>query len=199
MSLVVRRVLGRAGFRFEIRPYEVAFATGVYEATDESRKSIAPWMGWLHPGYDLQHAVNWTAQAIRAWDEGSAFEFVIWDTKDGSVAGSCGVNQIDERDKVGNVGYWVRDAKTRLGAATQAVALLEEFGLRELGLNRLEIVVAEGNDLSRKVAEKAGAIYEGLQRRRMCVGERVYDAHMYALVGPACLGEAVVLGSTGDA
>jgi RimJ/RimL family protein N-acetyltransferase len=53
-----------------------------------------------------------------------------------------------------------------------------------LGLNRLEIRVADGNQPSRAVAEKAGALYEGLQRSRMRVREKVHDAHMYALIRP---------------
>ena len=33
-----------------------------------------------------------------------------------------------------------------------------------------------------RVAEKAGAIYEGVQRRRIKVADKIYDAHMYALI-----------------
>jgi RimJ/RimL family protein N-acetyltransferase len=155
------------------------------EAIEESRAQISPWMGWLHPEYQLQDAENWVARAISAWNEQTAFEFVVYDTTDGRFAGCCGLNQINRLDLVCNLGYWIRTSKVRLGAATEAVALLQELAFGELGLNRLEIVVGDGNQGSRAVAEKAGAVYEGLQRRRSRVGKKIHDAHMYALINPA--------------
>ena len=96
------------------------------------------------------------------------------------MAGSCGLNAINRLDMVCNLGYWVSSQKCRLGAASQAVQLIWQFGIETVGLNRLEIVVADGNVASRGVAEKVGAVYEGLQRDRLRIGEKVLDAHMYA-------------------
>lgn len=184
MPVLPRRPLGRPGFRFEIRPCDVAAVPGAYEATEESRERLAPWMNWMCSDYGRQDTENWIARSIQEWDEGGAYEFVIYDREDGAVAGACGLNRINALDRFCNLGYWVRTAKARRGAATQAVALLREFAFDAVGLNRLEIVVAEGNRASRAVAEKAGALYEGLQRRRICVRGAVQDAHMYALIRP---------------
>jgi ribosomal-protein-serine acetyltransferase len=184
MSIISRAPLGRSDFRFEIRPYDFSCVAGLYEAADESRKNVSPWMAWLHKDYSLQDAENWTVHAIYAWNAQTEYEFVIYDREDGRVAGSCGLNRINMKDKICNLGYWVRTSKTRLGAATQAAGLLKEFGFGPLGLNRLEIVIAESNHASRGVAEKAGALYEGIQRNRLCVGEKVHHAHMYALIRP---------------
>jgi ribosomal-protein-serine acetyltransferase len=56
------------------------------------------------------------------------------------------------------------------------------FGFEELKLNRIEIVVATGNHRSQKVAEKVGAVCEGVLRRRLMVRETIYDAVMFSLV-----------------
>lgn len=79
-----------------------------------------------------------------------------------------------------NLGYWVRSDCCRQGVATQAAQLLWQFGIETVGLNRLEIVVAVGNVASRRVAEKVGAVYEGVQRSRLMVGDVIHDAHMFA-------------------
>jgi predicted enzyme related to lactoylglutathione lyase len=84
-----------------------------------------------------------------------------------------------------NLGYWVRSSRLGEGAAWQAALLLRDFGFGTLGLNRLEIVVADGNHFSRKVAESTGAVYEGLQQLRLKVGEISHDAHVYTLLNPA--------------
>ena len=156
----------------------------MFEAIDESRAIISPWMGWLTPAYQPADVELWVAQAITAWLTLSSYEFAIYDSMDGSVVGACGLNQINQKDRFCNLGYWVRKSKTRLGAATQSVLLLQEFAFAHLHLNRLEIVVADGNQASRGVAEKSGALYEGLHRSRACVGDKIHDAHIYALIRP---------------
>jgi RimJ/RimL family protein N-acetyltransferase len=78
--------------------------------------------------------------------------------------------------------YWVRSSQIGRGLATAAVKLLAGFGFDELGLNRLEIVVAKGNFPSQRVAEKAGALREGELRRRIQVRDRIFDVVMFSLI-----------------
>jgi len=61
-----------------------------------------------------------------------------------------------------NVGYWVRTGQTGQGVATAAVLLIARFGFEDLGLQRLELLVAADNLASRRVAEKVGATFEGV-------------------------------------
>jgi RimJ/RimL family protein N-acetyltransferase len=139
-------------------------------------------MDWLTPGYTREDSYVWACAAAADWDKGSACEFVIVDSTDGVLSGCCGLNRINEKDLVCNLGYWVRESKLRKGAATEATRLLAAFGHGELGLRRIEIVIATGNLPSRKVAEKLGATYEGIQRMRLKIGDLSHDAHMYALL-----------------
>jgi ribosomal-protein-serine acetyltransferase len=184
MNSLPRNPVRRHDFRFELHPYDFSCIPALFQAVEESRERIFPWMGWLHSGYHLRDTEEWIAHAIDAWDEQSAFEFLIYDRTDGAITGACGLNEINKKDLVCNLGYWVRTSKTRLGAATQSVALLQDMAFGIVGLNRLEILIGDGNNASRAVAQRAGAIYEGLQRSRIRVREDVHDAHMYALLRP---------------
>jgi len=44
-----------------------------------------------------------------------------------------------------------------------------EFGFENLGLNRIEARFMEGNDSSRRVMEKVGMTFEGIQREAMLI------------------------------
>ena len=66
--------------------------------------------------------------------------------------------------------------------ATEATILLATFGFKELGLRRIEIVTDIENKASRRVAEKAGAQFEGILRKRLKFGDRNIDAAMYSLI-----------------
>lgn len=170
---------------FSIRPYRPEDLTGLYEAADESREHIARWMGWMTPDYSLEDARKWIEHAVASWERKEQYEHLIIDSADGSIAGSCGLNHLNPVNGVCNLGYWVRASRIGRGAARQATLLLRDFGFGALGLNRLEIVVAEGNAFSRAVAESTGAVYEGILGLRLKVGDIAHDAHMYAFLNPA--------------
>ena len=180
--MIVRKVIHKPGFRFAIRPYGETDIPHVFKAADESRVHVGRWMSWMTENYSLLHTKEWVRHAISAWDDDKDYEFVIIDQEDGTVAGSCGLNEINRKDLVCNLGYWVRASKLNLGAARQATQLLHDFGFNEIGLNRLEIVVATGNEASQKVAQSVGALFEGIQHQRIRVQDVVHDAKMYALL-----------------
>ncbi|MGL5096173.1 MAG: GNAT family N-acetyltransferase, partial [Planctomycetia bacterium] len=56
------------------------------------------------------------------------------------------------------------------------------WAFAETNLVRLEIVAAVDNHASRRVAEKAGAVFEGIARRRLLVHGASHDAAVYSLV-----------------
>lgn len=170
---------------FQIRPYRLDDLDEVYTAATESREIISRWMGWMTPDYSREDAAKWVEHAVTSWENGDAYEHLIIDSADGAIAGACGLNLLNLTNGVCNLGYWVRVSRIGRGAARQAALLLRDFGFGTVGLNRLEIVVADGNTYSRKVAESTGATYEGLQRLRLKVGDISHDAHMYALLNPA--------------
>jgi len=180
--MIERKLFQKPGFRFAVRPFYETDTSHVFEATDESREHVGLWMSWMTKDYKFGDAKEWVRFAISSWNEDKAYEFVIIDQEDGKIAGCCGLNQISRVDSVCNLGYWVRASKLKLGAARQATLLLKEIGLNEIGLNRLEIVVATGNVPSQRVAESVGALYEGIQHQRLKVQETVHDAKMYALL-----------------
>jgi len=167
---------------FNIRPYQLEDVAEIYAASDESRNHVGKWMGWMVPDYSQKDAQAWVEHAVSAWESGSEYEHVIVDAHNQGIVGSCGLNCLNRKDLVCNLGYWVRASRLGLEAAKQAALLLRDFGFRTLGYNRLEIVVAVGNSHSQRVAESVGAQYEGIQRMRLKVGEVAHDAHMYALI-----------------
>jgi len=180
--MIPRVLLFNEGLRFAICPYEESDGEEFFAAAAESRQHVSRWMSWLTDDYSRAHAEEWVRHAVSAWEEDTDYEFIIMDREDGSIAGSCGLSEISRKYLMGNIGYWVRASKLNLGAARHAMQLLRDFGLENLGLNRMEIVVAPGNAASRRVALAAGALYEGILHQRLMVGETVHDAAMYAFL-----------------
>jgi RimJ/RimL family protein N-acetyltransferase len=116
------------------------------------------------------------------WSEGIEYDFVIFDTKENTFLGGCAIDQINRKHNFATLGYWVRSSQTGKGIATAAVRLISRLGFRKLGFTRLEIVVAEQNRASQRVAEKVGAVREGIHRNRHVVRDKIYDSVMFSLI-----------------
>ena len=81
-----------------------------------------------------------------------------------------------------NLGYWVRTSRQGQGIAGRAAQLAARFAFEKAKLIRTEIVIAVGNERSKRVAEKIGAHYEGISLNRMVIGTTICDAYMFSLV-----------------
>src|SRR6185295_10704538 len=138
-----------------IRRYRVTDVTLVYEGVRESISEISPWMPWCHPDYSMEDSETWVLSRDEAWANEVEHSFVITDAKTGAFLGAVGLNQFNRDHQFANLGYWVRSSRARRGAATTATLLLARFGLRTMGLQRIEILAAVGNRASQRVAEKA--------------------------------------------
>ncbi|MFL5574938.1 MAG: GNAT family N-acetyltransferase [Gemmatimonadaceae bacterium] len=169
-----------------LRPHELRDVDAVYEAAKESVGAIYPWMEWCHPGYARDESAVWVVHAIEAFAAAREFNFAVWDAAGTRLLGGCGLNQFNLVQRFANLGYWVRASATGRGVATRATRLLARFAFERLSLNRVEIVVAVGNEASVRVAEKAGAVREGILRNRL-TAHGVRDAVMHSLV-PADFG-----------
>jgi ribosomal-protein-serine acetyltransferase len=98
--------------------------------------------------------------------------------------GATGLNQLDVLNRRANLGYWLHTARTGRGYATRSVRLVARWAVVELGLHRLDIVMAVGNHASRAVAERVGAYHEGVLRSALLLHGEHHDAHSFSLVAP---------------
>ena len=81
-----------------------------------------------------------------------------------------------------NLSYQIRTSRTGEGIASEAARLVAQYGFQELGLQRIEVVVAVDNAPSLRVAEKIGAFREGLLRNRLRIKGSPRDAYMHSLI-----------------
>lgn len=174
----------------ELRPHHLDSAEALFAAVQESAAEVSIWLPDLSPELTLKDVEAYIRAQPEAWANGHAYNFVVCSYPEGDVLGGCGLNQINPLHRYANVYYWVRSSRTGRGAATRSLRLLARFAFAETDLQRLEIVVAPENQASQRVAEKAGAVREGLLRNRIGRYGQVSDAIMYSLI-PRDLEESV--------
>jgi ribosomal-protein-serine acetyltransferase len=154
----------------------------MYAAVRESIPEVSRWLPWCHEGYARSETVDFVASAATAWKNNVQYPFGIFDADGIGFLGGISINHIARTNRLANVGYWVRTARTRQGIAVRAVLLAARFAFERQGLTRLEIACIPTNTASRRVAEKAGARLEAIARNRIVMHGKAYDAALYSLL-----------------
>jgi RimJ/RimL family protein N-acetyltransferase len=165
-----------------IRPFRAEDLNALYEAVRESIAEVSPWLPWCHPNYAIEDSYAFILSRKDAWGDETEYSFAVFDAKTETLLGGVGLNQVNRIYRCANLGYWVRSSRAGHGIASSAARLAARYGLEELGLQRIEILAATGNHASQRAALKAGAVREGVLRKRLLVNGEAQDAVVYSLV-----------------
>jgi RimJ/RimL family protein N-acetyltransferase len=131
--------------------------------------------------YSASDARAWLDGLPARFAEGEAVRLAIV-AGGGEPVGSIGL-RIDPLDRdIAEAGYMVGPAARGRGVATTALRLLSRWGLRELGVARVQLSTHLENGASQRVAERAGFRREGVLRSWEELRGRRVDLVMYSLV-----------------
>ena len=131
----------------------------------ENRDWLSPWEATIPtisedsykelPSYfEMVKILNYEARS------GRSFSFAIWHGK--NLIGQISLGGvIYGAMRGGHIGYWIDRNYANRGYTTAAVQMLTEYAFVVLKLHRVEINLRPENASSRRVAEKAGYIFEG--------------------------------------
>jgi len=165
-----------------LRPYQKNDLDDIYQAIRESLKEMGKWLPFAHPNYNIKETREWLNKRDKEWKQGITYDFGIFDAKDGSFIGGCGLNGISLIMRHANLGYWVRTSRIGEGVAPAATRLLAKWAFDVIGLTRVEVLVAVGNKKSLRAALKSGAKKEGILRNRLVMYGKACDAVMHSIV-----------------
>ncbi|AWP22244.1 GNAT family N-acetyltransferase [Acidiferrobacter sp. SPIII_3] len=167
--------------RFVLRPYERRDATAFAYAVREAAVAADHWLSWAEETYSEQDARSWFRSVAVGHKMGTSHEYGIFSLAEEAFIGGAGLNRIDSHNRLANLGYWVRPTRRRQGVACECASALVEYAFTVLGLQRIEVVVAVGNDASAGVARKLGAHLECVAQNRLRVRGQPVPAYVFAL------------------
>jgi RimJ/RimL family protein N-acetyltransferase len=128
---------------------------------------IADWLAWDMPGYR---------------ERGAGVHLAMVSRETGRLVGSIGIFHLDWEVLSGEIGYGVRSDQRSNGYATEALAGVSAWVLREGGLQRAWLTANTDNVASVRVAEKAGFYREGTLRRAGIEDDGLHDQALFSLL-----------------
>ncbi len=153
-----------------------------YAALDESREEWFAEDMIPKPDLSIEELEVLTKEFLKRWEDDDYYLFFIVDGDAKQALGFAFLNHVSRPYQMANLGYAVRTSRAGEGIATEAAKRVAQYGFERLGFERIEIVVRKDNQASLKVAEKTGAVREGLLRNRAQLHGSARDAYMHSLI-----------------
>ena len=157
------------GHEITLRPLRFRDRAKWNQVRAENREWLSPWEATiplsgeesykeLPSFFEMVKILNFEAR------NGRSLSFAIW--QQSQLIGQITLGWVMYGAmRGGHIGYWIDRNFANRGYTTQAVELLTQYAFTELKLHRLEINLRPENAASRRVAEKAGYVFEGERPR----------------------------------
>ncbi len=101
------------------------------------------------------------------------FEFAIELKQEKLYIGSCGIQEIDQKNRIGEIGISIKKEYWGKGYGTEAFNLLVNFCFEEVNLNKIKLNVFDFNKRGISSYKKLGFKQEG------CLREEIYRFGRY--------------------
>jgi len=163
--------------RLILRPFKRRDVSAMHEAVSGSLGDLQPWLPWAD-GYDKGSAQRFVRESVAAWADGRAFDFAIRLIDDPDLhIGNVSVWPTSVQNKIAEIGYWISSSETGMGYGAEATTRAMQIGFEELGMHKLQLRIAIGNERSDRIARRLGFVEEGVLRDEVKVGNSWLD-HM---------------------
>jgi RimJ/RimL family protein N-acetyltransferase len=168
--------------RLLVRPLADSDASQLFEAIDESREHLAPWMPWAVSHVSMSDSLVYIRRSAAQWLLRERLAVCFFELGSGRLLGGSGLERIDWNTRDFEIGYWVRVSAEGRGYVAETVRLLTRLAFEQLGANRVQIRMDPRNVRSARVAERAGYLLEGTLRNvSVDATGGLADRHIYAL------------------
>jgi ribosomal-protein-serine acetyltransferase len=159
---------------------EEIHAESLLNLVNANRTYLREWLPWVDQMHTVANFAYYISDTKKRAAEKTDFGYAI--IIDKQIAGRIGLHHINQQNKIGEIGYWLANGLQGKGIMTRCCKAIIDHGFTELGLNRIEIKCAAGNDKSLAIAEKLQFKQEGILRQAEWLHGRFIDLHLYALL-----------------
>jgi len=145
-----------------LKQMEECDATDIFLTIDSQRSYLGVWLPFVEFTKKQADSLEFIRLTNSNPIETREYTFVIH--SGGKFAGLIGFKSSDKSNKRTEIGYWLSEPFQGKGIMTRSVKTLMKFAFQDLGMHRIQIKCATGNQKSRNIPEKIGYKLEGTER-----------------------------------
>lgn len=152
--------------RLLLRPKQAGDGAITADAVAETWDELHKWMRWAEDrdAFTAESMEIRTRRIMASFILREGIELMGVEAATGRVVIWCGLHDIDWQGRQCATGCWVRKSAQGQGFATEATNALIRYGFGVLAMRRIALTHSAGNEASRRIAERLGFTFEGIQR-----------------------------------
>jgi ribosomal-protein-serine acetyltransferase len=145
-----------------LRSYHVEDARDLFQAVNESRAHLRPWLIWVDSTTKQEHSLQFIQMSLQQQHSQEALALGIFYNR--KIIGGIGMHHWDHVLEKAYLGYWISKEYEGQGIVNKCLERFIDFIFDKVGLNKLEIHFIPSNKRSACVAERLGFKVEGVLR-----------------------------------
>jgi RimJ/RimL family protein N-acetyltransferase len=169
------------GERISVRPHRLEDFDALWEALQESRDRLRPWLPFADQSEDDLR--EWLARTVAKWITREMLGMGIIERDTGRLVGNIGLMIHGWNIGSFEIGYWLRTSAAGHGYMSEAVRLISDFAFDHLEANRVMIRCDAENTRSAAVPTRLGFTLEGRLRRDFATPDgHIADTLVFSLI-----------------
>ena len=164
-----------------LREIDLKDAAVIFNTIDKQRNYLGQWLPFVEHTKSKADTESFIKAVGNVPHEQKELIFTVWFK--GEFAGLVGFKATDRINSKTEIGYWLSQPFQKKGIVITSVKYLCNYAFTRLGINRIQIKCAVGNDSSKRIPEQLGFIFEGIERSGERIDEHTYfDLEVYSLL-----------------
>lgn len=149
----------------KLKIVELSDAVDIYNTINNQRGYLSVWLPFVEYTKNIDYTKKYIQSILESPDDTKIYVIQYND----SFGGLIGFNKINKLNKSAEIGYWLSEPLQKKGIVTKSVKVLIDFAFRKLDINRIQIKCNTENIRSKKIPQRLGFHFEGIER----AGEQV--------------------------
>ena len=152
--------------RLMIRPRKPGDGEFALAAIRETWDELHRWMWWAEnlDQFTSEQLEMRNRRAIASFIQRDGIELLSIETATGDPVVWCGFHDIDWKARQCDTGFWVRRSAQGRNIATESTNAMLRYAFGALGMCRVGLTHSDGNEASRRIAEKLGFVHIAVER-----------------------------------
>lgn len=175
----MQQVIIKVDADIELTQLERGDAKAIFETIDSQRDYLGKWLPFVDFTRELSDSECFVESVVNA--PADCLEFVFAIRKGGEFIGLIGFKDTDKLNQKTEIGYWLSKDHQKQGIVSRSVERLCAYAFDQMGINRIQIKCAVGNVPSKRIPQRLGFKFEGIERAGELMSDGTFtDLEVYS-------------------
>ncbi len=167
--------------QISLKPLALSDAKIIFHTIDSQRHYLRKWLPFIDGTRHVVDTENYINSIYSTPPDQRERVYII--NYNQHFAGLIGLKSIDQQNQKSEIGYWLSENFQKKGIISLSVKAMMDYAFQHLNINRIQIKCAVGNTESKRIPQRLGFTFEGIERDgELLSGNAFTDLEVYSIL-----------------